>query len=494
MVTGHLREQNGYFQMILTWKDATGKRRSKSISTGLTVKGNKKRAEKMLMKARSEFNPDNLAANKGMLFTDFLGKWLNDKVTDIPAEEYSNFAYYVKSNITPYFSAHNAKVTEITDQELIAYFETEHLQNGTGNKALLSINRTICTALDYAVTIGWRSDNPAHDINPCLMSTTPYFTDFLLDWLKIMKLKVRPTTYASYEITIESRVIPYFKEKHPKLRLDAVTAKHIQDYYAYEMNVRKVSANTVKHRHANIHKALSYAYKTDLIQTNPADKVELPTIDKFVGHFYNAAQLEEMFKIFKGDPAEFGVIAASFYGLRRSEVLGLRWDAIDFEEKTITIRHTVNETRIDGKYTLVLADTTKTKSSYRTLPLVAPFEAILKRMKAEEDENRKLCGNCYCQDYLGYIYVNELGELIKPGYLSSHVPAVLKEHNMPPIRFHDLRHSCASLLFSQGVSLKEIQAWLGHSTIGTTANIYTHLDENNKLSSANAILSILPEK
>lgn len=260
------------------------------------------------------------------------------------------------------------------------------------------------------------------------------------------------------------------------------------------MNVRKVSANIVKHRHANIHKALSYAYKTDLIQTNPADKVELPTIDKFVGHFYNAAQLEEMFKIFKGDPAEFGVIAASFYGLRRSEVLGLRWDAIDFEEKTITIRHTVNETRIDGKYTLVLADTTKTKSSYRTLPLVAPFEAILKRMKAEQEENRKLCGNCYCQDYLGYIYVNELGELIKPGYLSSHVPAVLKEHNMPPIRFHDLRHSCASLLFSQGVSLKEIQAWLGHSTIGTTANIYTHLDENNKLSSANAILSILPEK
>ena len=131
MVTGHLREQNGYFQMILTWKDASGKRRSKSISTGLTVKGNKKRAEKMLMKARSEFNPDNLAVNKGMLFTDFLGKWLNDKVTDIPAEEYSNFAYYVKSNITPYFSAHNAKVTEITDQELIAYFETERLQNGT---------------------------------------------------------------------------------------------------------------------------------------------------------------------------------------------------------------------------------------------------------------------------------------------------------------------------------------------------------------------------
>ena len=74
------------------------------------------------------------------------------------------------------------------------------------------------------------------------------------------------------------------------------------------------------------------------------------------------------------------------------------------------------------------------------------------------------------------------------------VVSTLQLCEMPMIRFHDLRHTCASLLFAQGVSLKEIQAWLGHSTIGTTANIYTHLDENNKLSSANAILSILPKK
>ena len=95
---------------------------------------------------------------------------------------------------------------------------------------------------------------------------------------------------------------------------------------------------------------------------------------------------------------------------------------------------------------------------------------------------------------LSYIYVNEIGEIIKPGFLTSHFASVLKANNMPRIRFHDLRHTCASLLFAQGVSLKEIQAWLGHSAIGTTANIYTHLDENNKLSSANAILSILHKK
>ena len=168
--------------------------------------------------------------------------------------------------------------------------------------------------------------------------------------------------------------------------------------------------------------------------------MELPTIDKYVGHFYNATQIEKLFKIFEGDPAEFGVIAASFYGLRRSEVLGLRWDAIDFENKTITIRHTVNEARIDGKCTLVMADTTKTKSSFRTLPLVAPFEEMLHKMKKEQEENKRLCGNCYCQDYIGYIYVNEIGEIIKPGFLTSHFASVLKANNMPRIRFHDLRH------------------------------------------------------
>ena len=116
------------------------------------------------------------------------------------------------------------------------------------------------------------------------------------------------------------------------------------------------------------------------------------------------------------------------------------------------------------------------------------------KMRENQKENRKLCGSCYCTDYLDYIYVNEIGEIIKPDYLTTHFKAFLEEHNMPHIRFHDLRHSCATLLFAQGVPMKEIQAWLGHSTIGTTANIYTHLDENSKINSANAIIGILEQK
>lgn len=190
MVTGHLREQNGYFQMILTWKDSTGKRRSKSVSTGLPVKGNKKRAEKMLLKARSEFNPDNCEAVKGMPFTDFLSKWLVDRAGDIPPEEYSNFAYYVKTNISPYFSSHNKNVIEISADELISYYEMERNQNGTGNRTLLSLSRTISNALDYAVLIGWRTDNPAQNVNPCVLNSTPLFTEFLVEWLKIEKTQI----------------------------------------------------------------------------------------------------------------------------------------------------------------------------------------------------------------------------------------------------------------------------------------------------------------
>lgn len=196
----------------------------------------------------------------------------------------------------------------------------------------------------------------------------------------------------------------------------------------------------------------------------------------------------------KGDPIELAVVTAAFYGLRRSEVLGLRWTAIDFEKKTITIKHTIQEAKVDGKYQIVASDRTKTKSSYRMLPLVAPYEEVLLRFKATQAENRRLCGSYYCQDYLDYIFVNEIGEILKPGYLSSHFVSVIKKHEMPRLRFHDLRHSCATLLFAQGVPMKEIQAWLGHSTIGTTANTYTHLDENSKVNSANAIISILPQK
>ena len=164
---------------------------------------------------------------------------------------------------------------------------------------------------------------------------------------------------------------------------------------------------------------------------------------------------------------------------------------IDFENNTITIRHTVTSCRIDGKKVMVAADRTKNKSSMRTLPLVPFFKERLLYLQDQQNKHRRLCGRSYCREYIGYICVDEIGVLIKPDYISAAFPKLLDSHGLRRIRFHDLRHSCASLLLAHGVPMKQIQEWLGHSDFSTTANIYTHLDYATKLSSAETLVNSL---
>ena len=229
--------------------------------------------------------------------------------------------------------------------------------------------------------------------------------------------------------------------------------------------------------------------KIDLIDVNPADKVERPKKDRFVGSFYDADEVNALFAASKGSKLELPILFGAFYGLRRSEAIGLKWDAIDFEHDTITIRHTVTSCDLDGKRILVASDTTKTKSSMRTLPLVPFVREQLLALREEQKESRRLCGRSYNKEYLDYVCVNEIGDLIKPHYVTESFPKLLKANGFRPIRFHDLRHSCASLLLANGVSTKQIQEWLGHSDFSTTANIYAHLDYSSKLTSADAMLS-----
>lgn len=143
---------------------------------------------------------------------------------------------------------------------------------------------------------------------------------------------------------------------------------------------------------------------------------------------------------------------------------------------------------IDGKKVLVQADRAKTKSSLRTLPLVPPIRDRLLMLKGQQDTYRRLCGKSYNREYLGYLCVDEIGNIIRPNYVSEQFPKLLEKNGLRPIRFHDLRHSCASLLLANGVPMKQIQEWLGHSDFSTTANIYAHLDYASKLSSAQAML------
>jgi len=139
---------------------------------------------------------------------------------------------------------------------------------------------------------------------------------------------------------------------------------------------------------------------------------------------------------------------------------------------------------IDGKREIIAGNTVKTKSSYRTLPIVPAIPTKLMAIQVEPEENRKLCGKSYNKTDVGYIYTDILGNRIKPNYLTCAFPEFMTKNGFNRLRFHDLRHSCASLLLANGVSLKEIQDWLGHSDFAITANIYAHLEFDSKLKSA----------
>lgn len=380
MVKGSVQEKGGYLHTVISYTDKGGKRKQKWQSTGLTAKGNKRKAQELLKERIDE-----------------LEITLEREETQIP-------------------------------------------------------------------------DMP--------------FSQFMSNWLTMIKPTVLITTYGSYQYFIEKRINPYFDEKN--ITLQKIRTVDIQEYYNTMLS-KGTKLNSVAKHHAVIRKALDYAVKMDYILVNPAVKIETPKRQKFIAEHYNREELQELFEAVKGDLLEVPVILSAFYGLRRSEALGLKWSAIDFEQKTLCIKHTVCRISVDGKDVIVRKDTTKNKTSLRTLPLIPDVEKLLLKTKKQQESNRRKCRNAYNKEFLDYVCVDDMGNLLRPDYLSQHLQTVLKRNNLKHIRYHDLRHSCASLLLANGVSLKEIQDWLGHSDFSTTANIYSHLEYGAKVKSANKI-------
>ena len=323
------------------------------------------------------------------------------------------------------------------------------------------------------------------------LSSDMLFADYLLEWLEIAKGRLAVATYSSYAAMSKKPVGPYFHQRNLTLR--ELEARHLQMFYS-EM-LRKVKPNTVIHYHAIIHSALKYAVKTDMLVQNVADKVDRPKKNSFQPVFLSAEEMQKMFEALRGTKLELPVLVAAFYGFRRGEVLGLKWDAIDFERGTISVIRTVTTITLDGKQTEIEQQSAKTKSSLRTLPLIGSFREYFLQVKEAQELNKQVCGNCYNHEYDGFVFVDELGERMRANYLTSAFPKFLESHGLRRMRFHDLRHSCASLLLANGVPLKHIQEWLGHSDFTTTANIYAHLDYKSKITSAQAMETglVLPE-
>ena len=314
-----------------------------------------------------------------------------------------------------------------------------------------------------------------------------YFEIYLREWLESYKHKIEENTYYSYDTAI-TKTTEFFDGKEIKLK--DLKPAHIQQFYDY-LYKKGLKGNSVLHYHANIRKALDTAVKLDIIPSNPADKVERPKKDQFIGDFYSIDELEELYKASRGDPLEIVILLASFYGLRRSEVVGLKFSAFDFTNDTFTIKHKAVETIVNGQRKILLKDKTKNSSSYRSLPLVPEIKQALLNHKAKIKHNMELLGNTYNMNYLDYVCVDSSGKIFRPEYVTDHFSILLKNSGLRHIRFHDLRHSTASLLLSKGIPMKAIQEYLGHSTYSTTANTYSHLESNTKTISVNTLANAI---
>lgn len=317
-----------------------------------------------------------------------------------------------------------------------------------------------------------------YDENNVDLSKDILVVDFFKTWLEALKHSIAPTTYDAYKITLKAHLIPYFEPK--KLKVRDITPAHIQQYVSHKM--KKLSANTVREHLANISKCLDSAVRQNLIAFNPVARIDKPKKVKFTGaKHYNEKQIEQLFECSKDDPLEIVNFLTVFYGLRRSEVLGLKWSAIDLENNTLTIQHTV--VKVD-KITH-MEDSTKNDSSYSVMPLPEIVKSRLLKWKDEQDRRKLLQPNDYVEN--GYVCTQMNGSLIKPNYVTQHFKLLLEKNGMPLIRFHDLRHSSAGYLKHLKFDLKDIQTWLRHSDIQTTMNIYMNLDMEAKTNIANKI-------
>ena len=214
------------------------------------------------------------------------------------------------------------------------------------------------------------------------------------------------------------------REKYPEVRQE------------YRFQLQEIAS--VAH-----HKALKYAVKMDLIPFNPADKVERPKKQRYIADYYWQEELERLERLLeasKDHPYSLLIQMTAFYGLRRSEALGLKWDAIDFERGTISVMRTVTTITVDGKQTEIEQQSAKTKSSLRTLPLIGSFREKLLVLREQQKENRRVYGNCYSKKYDGYVFVDAMGNIFNPRSVTANFSKLLEQNGLRHIRFHDLRH------------------------------------------------------
>lgn len=310
--------------------------------------------------------------------------------------------------------------------------------------------------------------------------------DYFKKWLVSIKSEVRPNTYRSYKGNMENHIIPYFEKMGTEIQ--ELKPFQLSDYYKSKVGV--VSVTTIKHHHQNISKALADAVEKGLININPATAAKTPKQqDKFKAEFLNKSQIKQLLQLLEGTTIFLPTFLCTVYGFRRSEVLGLKWHNIDFENETIWIRETLQQSTkaITGETNYT--SETKTESSNRTLPMIAQVKKLLLEQKQRQKDNRDFLDGSYIES--DYVCTFDNGKEITPNYLTKKFHQYIKKQTeIPQIRFHDLRHSVASNLLNEGFTTVQVAEWLGHSSSTTTLRFYAHIDKTSKMAIANSFQEI----
>ena len=314
------------------------------------------------------------------------------------------------------------------------------------------------------------------------------FSDTVREWLELSRIRVDAITYQGYKVLADVHVIPYFEEK--RIKLIDVDRSVLQQYINEKSSNGRVdgkgglSASSMMLHKNILYQTCKKAVLDGKIPSNPCEGVQIPKRERINYHYYSAEQITKLLKAARTDVLYPVILVTAVYGLRRSEVLGLQWDSVDFDNNMITIAHTV--TKVSER---VEKDKTKNKASHRSYPLLPDIKDVLMSIKSQENKNRSEFGLSYKENQFVFKWPD--GTPFNPDYITHHFSKLLKQNDLPHIRFHELRHSCASIMIVSGMTLKDVQEWLGHSRIDVTADIYAHIDIQRKVSVGNKIATTI---
>jgi integrase len=290
--------------------------------------------------------------------------------------------------------------------------------------------------------------------------------EYLDRWLSdAVRGTVRESTFSRDKYLATNHIKPSIG----RIKLRNVSALHLQGLYRDRLD-SGLSGSTVQKMHHVLHKALSQAVRWNLIPRNPADSVKAPTASTKEMHPLSAPEARQLLEAAgeAGDRLEALYVLAVHTGMRRGELLGLKWDDVDLDGSTVRVRRTL--TRKGTGYVL---GEPKTKKSRRTVRLTQRAVDALRSHRRRQLEEKLAAGR---YEDSGLVFAGEGGGLINPSNLRqrSFLP-LLERAGLPQITFHDLRHTCASLLFQKNIHPKFVQELLGHASVSITLDTYSHM-------------------